>query len=115
MKINPVNVKKSDKRLIADYRENIPNLHKGAYRRTYDKAINKQSMRAAVNAKCLDCCCWQATEIRDCGIPACPLYPYRPYKPLPSGSQDTVSARQKATGGDSGKRTVPKGSPAGVS
>lgn len=31
----------------------------------------------AIRAKCLDCCCWQATEVRMCPVKDCPLYPYR--------------------------------------
>ncbi len=31
----------------------------------------------AIRKKCLDCCCGQKTEIRDCVIKNCALYPYR--------------------------------------
>lgn len=31
----------------------------------------------AIRAKCLDCCCGQVKEIRECSIPRCSLYPYR--------------------------------------
>ena len=31
----------------------------------------------AICAKCLDCMCGQATEVRLCPISDCPLYPYR--------------------------------------
>lgn len=31
----------------------------------------------AIRAKCLDCCCWQPTEVRLCPVKDCPLYPYR--------------------------------------
>lgn len=44
---------------------NIPDLFHGAYRRTYRKAVNHESMRAAVNAKCQDCCCWQQAEVKN--------------------------------------------------
>ena len=46
----------------------------------YRKAMKGRSLRAAVNAKCLDCSCWQRTEVRDCPVVNCPLYPYRPYQ-----------------------------------
>ena len=58
---------------------NIPEKHNGAYRRTYDKAIKHQSMKAAVSAKCLDCSNWQVLEIKQCDITTCPLWSYRPY------------------------------------
>ena len=35
-------------------------------------------LRAAINSKCLDCSNWQATQIKDCSVPNCPLYEYRP-------------------------------------
>lgn len=31
----------------------------------------------AIRAKCLDCCCGQAKEVRLCSIEKCPLYLYR--------------------------------------
>jgi hypothetical protein len=31
----------------------------------------------AIRAKCLDCCCGQAVEVRLCTIKKCPLFPYR--------------------------------------
>jgi len=67
------------KEQIAAYRNNIPNLFNGSYRKQYDKAIKKHSLRAAINSKCLDCMYWQAAEVKRCSIVACPLYPYRPY------------------------------------
>ena len=31
----------------------------------------------AIRAKCLDCCCGSAVEVRKCTIKACSLWPYR--------------------------------------
>lgn len=31
----------------------------------------------AIRAKCLDCCCGQAIEVRLCTVKKCPLYRYR--------------------------------------
>lgn len=31
----------------------------------------------AIRAKCLDCCCGQAREVKLCACESCPLYPYR--------------------------------------
>lgn len=31
----------------------------------------------AIRAKCLDCCCWQVSEVRNCHITSCALHPYR--------------------------------------
>ena len=61
-------------------RDNIPRLHDGFYVRQYDKAMQGKSLRAAINSKCLDCCCWEKTEVRDCTAISCPLYAVRPYR-----------------------------------
>jgi len=50
------------------------------YWKTYDKAVSGKSMRAAVNARCLDCCAWQRNEVRACPALSCPLWAYRPYQ-----------------------------------
>ena len=76
----------------------MPDIHNGAYRRKYDKAMSGKSLRAAVDMKCLDCMCWQSTEIRNCNAVSCPLHPYRPYKDSLDNPQDSYSARQKARG-----------------
>jgi hypothetical protein len=60
--------------------ENKVNSLPPAYRGTYKLAIMGKSRRAAINAKCLDCTCYQRLEIRSCAVTGCPLYPYRPYK-----------------------------------
>lgn len=31
----------------------------------------------SIRAKCLDCCCGSALEVRLCPSDSCPLYPYR--------------------------------------
>lgn len=40
----------------------------------------KRSLRAAINAKCIDCCCGQKAEVRRCQITACSLWEVRPYQ-----------------------------------
>ena len=43
----------------------------------------------AIRAKCMDCCCGQRAEVRQCAVPACPLYPYRLGKrPVQEGGED---------------------------
>ena len=66
---------------IIAWRKNIPDLFHGSYRRKYDKAMSHKSIRAAIDSKCLDCMCWEAAEVKKCGIVTCPLHPYRPYQP----------------------------------
>ena len=65
---------------IAAWRENIPDLFHGSYRRAYDKAMSGKSLRAAIDSKCLDCVCWEQVEVKKCTAVTCPLHPYRPYR-----------------------------------
>jgi len=62
------------------YRASIPNIRGNAYRKAYDRAL-AGSKAAGIRLKCLDCMNWQAVEIRNCPIVACPLYVSRPYRP----------------------------------
>jgi hypothetical protein len=93
---NPTNdMNKTTEQRIAEWRQNIPGLFNGAYRRMYDKAMSGKSLRAAVTAKCQDCMCWQGAEVKRCDIVTCPLHPYRP------GVKRSVTsnlARQSARG-----------------
>jgi hypothetical protein len=38
------------------------------------------SSKAAIALTCLDCCCWQAIEVKNCGSNDCGLWPIRPYQ-----------------------------------
>lgn len=92
-----------DYETLRRWRKNIPNLHNGSFRRTWDKAVTKKSMRAAVNAKCQDCMNWQQSEIRHCSVITCPLWQYRPNQDKEKGREKTVrsEAGQLGTGSDS--------------
>lgn len=35
------------------------------------------SVKEAILAKCLDCCCWDYKEVRECGIKTCSLKKYK--------------------------------------
>lgn len=40
--------------------------------------MEKRITRAkAIRLKCLDCCCYQSTEVRQCPSTECPLWRYR--------------------------------------
>lgn len=49
-------------------------------RNTYLKAMKGKSMGAAIKAHCSECMGWDRNEVRNCTAPACPLYPYRPFR-----------------------------------
>lgn len=51
-----------------------------SYRATYKQAITGKSLRAAVNAQCLECCGWQREEVKLCTDYGCPLHTVRPYR-----------------------------------
>lgn len=68
----------SIKEQLQNWFNNIPNLHNGSFRKQWIKALQKKSMRSAVNAKCQNCMCWQTAEIRECNNITCPLWQYRP-------------------------------------
>jgi hypothetical protein len=63
--------------------------HSPMYHGIFKKAYAGNSKATALRAKCLDCCCWQRTEVAQCTAKACPLWLYRPY-------QDGDSLEQEA-------------------
>ena len=40
-----------------------------SYRQNYKKAVEGKSLRAAINALCLECVCWQIEGIKNCPLP----------------------------------------------
>jgi hypothetical protein len=57
------------------------------YRPVYERAIKGKSLRAAVNAFCLECISWQRIEVTLCTDLACPLYAVRPYQGIPQNAR----------------------------
>lgn len=55
------------------------------YKSTYRRAITGDSLRAAVNAQCLECVGFLSEEVRNCSDSGCPLYMVRPYRGSGSG------------------------------
>ena len=68
-----------------------------SYRATYDRAVKGKSLRAAINAQCLECVSWITKEVRLCTDLACPLYAVRPYQFPQNGhdGQDTEPESKK--------------------
>jgi hypothetical protein len=49
----------------------------------------------AIRAKCLDCCCGMANEVKLCTADKCPLYPYRmEHNPNRAGIKLTDAQRE---------------------
>jgi len=78
------------KEQIAERRTQIPR----SYKSIYDKAVKGKSLRAAINAQCLECVCWQIKEIRNCTDLACPLYAVRPYQSSQNGCDGGFSGAE---------------------
>jgi len=74
------------------------------YRGIYDRAVAGKSLRACINAQCLDCCAGQSREIALCTDLACPLYAVRPYQSSGSGrdggliSAESTNSAEKGSG-----------------
>lgn len=76
--------------------QNIPEI----YQNLYCRAMSGKSLRSAINAKCLDCHCWQRTEVRDCPAADCSLYPYRPYQKGSSKKNRPLTGALSDSGGN---------------
>ena len=73
---NDADLSSSRAKRIAKRRSDMPEVYRGIY----DRAVSGKSLRAAVNAFCLECVYWQRKEVRLCTSLPCPLWPYRPYQ-----------------------------------
>ena len=49
----------------------------------------------AIRAKCLDCCCWQNTEVRECTVKKCPLWRYRMGKEIKDSLTPIITPKEK--------------------
>lgn len=53
----------------------------------------------AIRAKCLDCSCGSANEVKLCPCTNCPLYPYRagrnPYRSRAMSEESKIKARER--------------------
>ena len=87
---------------VAERRAQVPR----SYKATYDKAVSGKSLRAAINAFCLECVCWQIEEIRNCTDLGCPLFGVRPYRRSSQSGSDGHSARPEAPNGNGGGDNV---------
>jgi hypothetical protein len=85
------NIERQRQMRIAERRAQMPR----SYRANYDKAVGGKSLRASINAFCLECVCWQIEEIRNCSDFACPLYAVRPYQ-LPQNAREGRSAQPQS-------------------
>lgn len=59
---------------VSEVRRNFPDSYNGLINK-----LETGSLKAAIKAKCLDCCNFDVKEIKNCQCVACPLYSFRPY------------------------------------
>jgi hypothetical protein len=72
-KIDPASpIGRSAAKLLAQ----MPPIYRGGYL----DALAGKSLRAAVNAHCLECVGWQREEVKRCTAYGCAMYGYRPYQ-----------------------------------
>jgi len=50
----------------------------------------------AIRVKCLDCCCQQPKEVRECPVTNCALWPYRMGKRPKISDQQTTEGQEVA-------------------
>jgi len=86
------------------------------YRSTYRRAVRGKSLRAAINAQCLECCGWQRVEVAACTDTGCPLYAVRPYQDFsPDGREagdsgvESTNAVERVSTGRIGGESSPGG------
>lgn len=70
---------RKSRKVPLDVIQKVKNVFPTQYHNVIDK-MGSGSMKAAIKAKCLDCCCFEKAEIRDCTIQECPLWNFRPYQ-----------------------------------
>jgi hypothetical protein len=51
-----------------------------AYALAHAAKARKGNTRSLIALKCLDCCCWEKSEVAACPVTTCPLHPLRPYR-----------------------------------
>jgi len=74
----PITVEEANER-----RENYLKVIRGhtpKYAGHAKRAFMGKSLRAAINAKCIDCCNFDTIQIKYCPCAECSLWQYRPYK-----------------------------------
>jgi hypothetical protein len=64
-------------KIVSDFK-NVPDKHKRLYLEVH--AGEKVSVAKRVKQKCMDCCCWDRTEITNCTVRQCGLWAIRPYQ-----------------------------------
>lgn len=61
--------------------------------------MNNSNPLKAIRAKCLDCCCMSANEVKLCTFESCALYPFRlgknPYRKKKEYTEDELARKRE--------------------
>ena len=90
---NKVEMEQLREEKIARRMEEIPKK----YRKIYKKAVESRSKSAAIKAFCLECICWQKSEVINCSCLTCPLYGVRPFTKSPQVAKNEGFSGQTST------------------
>jgi len=85
------------------------------YRQMYERALRGElSPRAAIKAKCLECCAWQRFDggedrIGGCTVTRCPLHAHRPFQTAqePAQAPEGEAWAEEGAPGGGGARMAP--------
>ncbi len=61
----------------SQFLQTVPDSARLTIARAFDK---KCSPRAAIKAKCMDCCHFDRAEVAACTVILCPLHEFRPFQ-----------------------------------
>ncbi|MCH7559296.1 MAG: hypothetical protein IIB56_17835 [Planctomycetes bacterium] len=91
------------KKRIAEHRKKISRQ----FRKVYDVAMSRRSLRAAINSQCIECMGYEFKEVKLCCSPQCPLFPYRPLRGVSYGvsgvGQSGTESTKTGNGGNYAK------------
>lgn len=78
-----------------------------------DNDDNKMTPIKAIKAKCLDCCCGQREEVRECPAKTCPLWQFRLGK-NPNRARNMTDEQRKAAAERLAKARIAKSSTSSI-
>ena len=78
-----------------------------------DNDDNKMTPIKAIKAKCLDCCCGQREEVRECPAKTCPLWQFRLGK-NPNRARNMTDEQRKAAAERLAKARIAKSSASSI-
>jgi len=79
-KKHAIRVEKLD-RMPTKIKEGYKNVPKSMQNLYLAVMVEKTTKTQRIKLKCLDCCCWDKEEVRQCTMKQCALWEVRPYKP----------------------------------